>query len=190
MEDIDRWEHDPMWDDEQSRETYRLPLALTPEEAAIQGSRLGVGVPENELYRMAGYYCAKSPMTHRAAFKHAIDFLVMDGTPILAASSGRVVEIQQHSDEWGDDVAFRDKLNYVTIQHTPTEFTQYCHVMKKTVRDAGLHVGSVVKPGQVIGAVGKNGITDRDHLHFIVFRLDRNPSPFGFKSLVPKWQDV
>lgn len=188
MEDIDRWEHDPMWDDEQSREIYRLPLQLTPEEAAIQGSKLVVGVPEKEQYSLAGYCCAKSPMTHRAAFKHAIDFLVQDGTPVLAASSGRVAEIQQHSDQWGSDISFRDKLNYITIQHTPTEFTQYCHVLKNSAHDAGIYVGKEVKAGQVIGVVGKNGITDRDHLHFIVFRLDQNPSPFGFKSLVPRWK--
>jgi len=190
MDDIDRWEKDPMWDDEVSREFYNLPLALTTKEAIDQGKKLGVGVPEDELYQTAHYYCAMSPMTYRSAFKHAIDFLVLDGTPILAASSGMVVETQEHSDEWGDDVAFRDKLNYITVQHTPTEYSQYCHVMKNSARDAGICVGAAVKEGQVIGIVGKNEITDRDHLHFIVFRLDKNPSPFGFKSLVSKWKDV
>lgn len=188
MEDIDRWANDPLWDDEQSLELYRLPLDLSPETAMQYAAQLVDGIPANELYKVRHYTCAMSPQTHRAAFKHAIDFLVLDGTPVLAAASGMVVEVQEHSDEWGDDVVYRDKLNYVTIQTSLREFTQYCHLEKNSVSGAGLYVGSAVREGQVIGTVGKTGLTDRDHLHFIVFRLDRNPSPFGFKSLVPQWQ--
>jgi murein DD-endopeptidase MepM/ murein hydrolase activator NlpD len=188
MDDLSTWADSPLWNDERSKLTYQLPLALTPEEAQSQGALLATGIPANELYRTAHYTCCKSPTTHRAAFKHAIDFLVLDDTPILAADGGMVVEIQQHSDEWGDNISYRDKLNYITIQHSPTEFTQYCHLARNSVRTAGLYVGSAIKAGQIIGSVGKTGLTDRDHLHFIVFRLDRNPSPFGFKSLVPRWK--
>lgn len=187
MDDIDRWADDPMWDNEASRLTYRLPLDLTPTEAKEQGEQLRHKMSEQDLYHTAHYLCAKSIQTHRAAFKHAIDFLVLDGTPILAANSGRVVEIQEHSNVWGDDESFRDTLNYITIQHTATEFTQYCHLTQNSVRKAKLYVGAAVRTGQVIAQVGKTGITDRDHLHFIVFRPDHNPSPFGFKSLVPQW---
>lgn len=187
MDDLDRWADSPMWDDEKSRLEYRLPLNLTPEEAAEQSNQLKAGIPENDLYSTAHYLCAKSPLTHRAAFKHAIDFLVLDGTAILAAGGGMVVEVQEQSNEWGDDLAFRDKLNYVTIQHSATEFTQYCHLAQNSMRDAQLCVGSAVREGQVIATVGKTGLTNRDHLHFIVFRLDQNPSPFSFKSLVPRW---
>lgn len=188
MDDLSKWSDSPLWDNEQSKQQYLLPLNLTVEEAQMHGNRLRTGVPINELYMTEHYLCCQSPQTHRAAFKHAIDFLVLDGTSILAAGSGMVTEVQQHSDEWGDDIAYRDKLNYITIQHSPTEFTQYCHLARNSVRDAGLYAGSVVKAGQVIGTVGKTGLTDRDHLHFIVFRLDRNPSPFKFKSLIPKWK--
>ncbi|MFM2424305.1 MAG: hypothetical protein RLZZ70_696 [Candidatus Parcubacteria bacterium] len=188
MDELDQWADSPVWDNELSKQVYQLPLNLTIDEAAVQGNQLRIGIPANELYMTAHYMCCQSSQTHRAAFKHAIDFLVLDGAPILAAGSGMVIEIQQHSNEWGDDIAYRDKLNYITIQHSPTEFTQYCHLAKHSVCDAGLYVGSPVKAGQVIGTVGKTGLTDRDHLHFIVFRLDRNPSPFGFKSLVPRWK--
>jgi len=188
MDDIDRWANDPMWDDETSRLGYRLPLNLTPEKAVEQSIELKAGISEDELYQISHYWCAKSPLTHRAAFKHAIDFLVLDGTPILAAGGGLVIEVQQHSNEWGDDLTFRDKLNYMTVQHSATEFSQYCHLAQNSVRDAQVYVGSIVKVGQIIGTVGKTGLTDRDHLHFIVFRLDQNPSPFGFKSLVPLWK--
>lgn len=189
MDDIDRWANNPLWDDEMSRLVYDLPLNLSADEAARQGEQLKGGIPVNELYSTAQYLCAKSPLTHRAAFKHAIDFLVLDGTEILAASAGTVIEIQQHSNEWGDDIdIYRDKLNYLTIRHSATEYTQYCHLTQNSVSEAGLSVGDVVQAGQVIGRVGKTGLTDRDHLHFIVFRLDQNPSPFKFKSLIPQWK--
>lgn len=188
MEDLDNWANDAMWDSEVSRLSYCLPLDLAPKDADDQGEKLKAGIPDDELYKIMHYWCAKSPLTHRAAFKNAIDFLVLDESPIIAAGGGRVVEVQQHSNEWGDDLSFRDKLNYITIQHSATEFSQYCHLAQNSVRDALVHIGGMVKEGQVIGTVGKTGLTDRDHLHFIVFRLDNNPSPFGFKSLVPKWK--
>jgi murein DD-endopeptidase MepM/ murein hydrolase activator NlpD len=51
-------------------------------------------------------------------------------------------------------------------------------------------IGSIVKTGQPIGFVGKTGWTDRDHLHFIVFRLEKdNPeNSFGFRSLEIKFR--
>ena len=188
MDDLTRWANDPLWDDEQSHLQYRLPLDLSPDVAATHANQLIYGIPSCELYMTAHYVCAKSPQTHRAAFKHAIDFLVLDGTSVVAASGGIIVEVQQHSNEWGSDLAYRDKLNYITIQTSRTEYIQYCHLAKDSVRNQGLGVGSVVREGQIVATLGKTGLTDRDHLHFVVFRLDRNPSPFCFKSLVPRWR--
>ena len=144
------------------------------------------GIPENELYKTAHYICAVSPLTHRAAFKHAIDFLVLDGNEVFAAADGTVMEVQENSNEWGDDVRFRDALNYLTIEHYGGEFSQYCHLARNSVGKARVYIGTKVRQGQVIAKVGKTGLTDRDHLHFIVFRGDKNPSPFPFKSLVPR----
>lgn len=50
-----------------------------------------------------------------------------------------------------------------------------------------IEIGQYVKKGQPIGIVGKSGWTDRDHLHFIVYRKDKN-FPFGFKSLKIKFE--
>ena len=81
----------------------------------------------------------------------------------------------------GDDPEFRDQLNYLTIRHENGEFSQYCHLAKGSVSAMGLRKGSIVQQGQQIATVGKTGWTDRDHLHFVVFRADSNK--FGFKSL-------
>ena len=188
MDDINIWADNPMWDNEVSSGIYLRPLQLSAKVAYEQGKKLTENIPENELYWLSHYLCAESPSSHRAAFKNAIDFLVLDGTEVLASASGIVTEIQESSDKWGDDIKYRDYLNYVTIQHANGEFSQYCHLLQWSVRESGILIGSQVEQGQVIAKVGKTGLTDRDHLHFIVFRGFRNESPFQFKSLVPQFE--
>ena len=155
MDDIDQWADNPIWDDEQTKGRYRIPLGLSRNEARRQGKLLRSGIPENELYKTAHYICAVSPLTHRAAFKHAIDFLVLDGNEVFAAADGTVMEVQENSNEWGDDVRFRDALNYLTIEHYGGEFSQYCHLARNSVGKARVYIGTKVRQGQVIAKVGK-----------------------------------
>lgn len=196
MEDLEKWADDARWDDEISEGIYNFPIKLNKKVADKQGLALAqattdrIAVPQDELYKLEQYWCAKSPLTHRAAYKHAIDFLVEDGTPILAARWGTVKEIVQHHSDWGDNIRYRDTLNYITLDHRDREFTQYCHVAQHSAQESGLVLGSVVKAGQQIGLVGKTGLTDRDHLHFIVFRGYQNDSLFQFKSLVPRFKKL
>ncbi len=187
MDDLTTWENHPMWNNELSKNSYIFPVNIPASSAKAQGQALSDGIPAEEIYTVGHYICAKSPQTHRAAFKHAVDFLVLDGTPIIATRAGTVFEIQEHSNSWGDDISFRDTLNYITLQHDNGEFTQYCHLAQYSCRDSNIRVGHKVRTGQCIGTVGKTGLTDRDHLHFIVFRGHRNESPFQFKSLRPQW---
>lgn len=183
MDDLTTWASSPIWDDEVSQGTYLYPLKIDDKTAQKEGKRLAVGNPADETYRLGCYYCATSPHTHRGPYRHAIDFLVPDGTPVVAAAEGVVVEIQQHSDKYGDGPEFRGYLNHLTIQHENGEFSQYCHLAKNSPAQYGVFIGQQVMRGQAIATVGKTGWTDRDHLHFIVFRSDRNESPFTFKSL-------
>lgn len=163
MEEFEKWAASPLWDDEPAKGQYIYPLLIDPKEAKEAGWKLAVGNPPDETYELDCYVCAKSPHSHLGPFRHAIDFLVPDGTPVLAAADGRVVEVQEHSTEWGTTSAFRDKLNYLTIAHPNGEFSQYCHLAPKSVSQGGIAVGSEVKRGQPIAIVGKTGWTDRDH---------------------------
>ena len=121
--------------------------------------------------------------------KWAVDFLVPDGTLVLAARDGRVHELYLKSKKWGPTEELAGETNYITIEHQdgsgPIEYSQYCHVAcPRWYRRQLVKQGSWVKAGQPISYVEKNGWTDRDHLHFMVFRLDCDTSnPFGFKSL-------
>lgn len=188
MEDFEQWAGDTRFDDERSELLFKYPLSIKANIATREGLRLAVGNPPDETYRRECFVCASSPQSHLGPFKWAIDFLVPDGTPVLAAYKGKVIEVQEHSDSWGEGPEYRDLLNYLTIQHPNGEFTQYCHLEKDSVSRSGISVGSLVKQGQQVGMVGKTGWTDRDHLHFITFRTSKPIGPFSFKSLQPTFK--
>ena len=191
MADLQKSADHPTWlISESSKYIYKLPVALSQDEARVAGKNLSAGIPAEQIRQVGVYTTATSPHSHIGPFLHAIDFLVPDGTEVLAALDGEIIEVVQGNTEWGDGSEYRDKLNFLTIKHFDykigkVEFSQYCHLAKDSVTVLGLKVGSRVEAGQVIAKVGKTGWTDRDHLHFIVFRLDRNcaDNPFGFRSL-------
>lgn len=211
MDELQAVANHPIWHDgEESRGQYGYPVPATPWKAGRwtwrnwknlaartvvvndKGERYTLieGIPEGELYERNGIWCAKSPQSHLGPFLHAIDFLVPDGTPVLAVQNGTVKRFYDGDNEWGDGPRFRDKVNFMDIEHACQygEVTEYCHLAKGSVTALGIKWGDSVKKGQVIGMVGKTGWTDRDHLHFIVFRNDdHNPdNPLEgtkFKSL-------
>jgi murein DD-endopeptidase MepM/ murein hydrolase activator NlpD len=177
-----------LWEEESSKLTYSLPVPLT-EEIAAKGLALAYDIPRDKLVKIGTIITLPSPESHIGPFRSAIDFAVEDGTPVLAAQDGKVFAIEDSNNRWGSTEDFANSLNYVTIQHSSGEFSEYAHLAQSSVSELGLKVGAAVKRGQQIGKVGKTGWTDRDHLHFLVFRLDQGtgelPNKSGFKSLVP-----
>lgn len=81
------------------------------------------------------------------------DFHVAAGTPILAAAAGTVI-FTGNGGPYG---------NLTEIQHPDGVQTWYAHQSRISTT-----VGSRVRPGQVIGAVGATGNTTGPHLHFEV----------------------
>ncbi len=183
LEALERWSTRSFWDDEPTKNQYGWPLSVEPQEAKTIGDLLAHDISSERVYMLGGYVCTTSPESHRGPYRHAVDFLVLDGTPVFAALDGRVVEVYEHSSTWGPTPDFVEDLNYLTLAHVNGEYSQYCHLAKSSVRASGLCVGMNVQKGQPIALVGKTGWTDRDHLHFIVFRGFNNESPFKFKSL-------
>ena len=171
---------DPYWDDEASRFVYPFPLPLN-DRFLLEGKDIAKGNPIGETYIIKPFVLATSPESHIGPFKHARDFLVPRETSVLAVADGIIIEVWESCDQWGNSSEFRDYLNYLTLQHDNGEFSQYCHLAKRSVSKLGLHVGDRIRKGDYIGVTGMSGWMDRPHLHFIVFRNDSNQ--FGFKSL-------
>lgn len=182
---------DQCWDDEESKGIYFFPTNRRRRLFSLGigkiDAKLKMGISDRELYQLGSLWCTKSPQSHTGPFRWATDFLVEDGSPVFAARSGKIIETVESNTRWGDDENFRYYLNYVTIQHEDGEMSQYCHLKKDSVSKAGFSLGTYVSKGDRIGLVGKTGWTDRDHLHFLVFRYDENR--FGFKSLKPRWSE-
>ncbi len=87
------------------------------------------------------------------------------GRPILAPADGRVV--------WARDGArelppFKESKrheagNFVILQHTPDEFTEFRHLQSGSV---AVHEGEEVRAGEQIGRCGNSGNALTPHLHF------------------------
>ncbi len=126
------------------------------------------------------------PKAHFAHFKHAIDFILPEGTKLLAVRSGIVVDIKIDSKEGGADPKYNDikYMNYITIKHSNGEFSQYVHLKHN---GALVKVGEKVKQGQPIAISGNTGFSTTPHLHFHIFKL--NNSEIGWNSLEIRFKD-
>lgn len=188
-----------VFDNEESRIIYTYPLSVKSATKISKIRCLLDGIPQKEIYNVGYFKTAKSPESHIGPFKNAIDFLVPDREIVYAAQSGIVLEIKEDSTTFGDGEKFRDYANYITIEHDKSyapqrghiefikEYSQYIHLERFSVSKMNIEIGQRIEKGRPIGIVGKSGWTDRDHLHFIVYRED-GKSPFGFKSLKIKFK--
>ena len=114
---------------------------------------------------------------HFGPYCHAIDYLMPDGSSILAPMQGVVVQVKDDSDRGGPSQEFVNDLNYITIAHG-NEFSQLCHIRH---RGALVRAGQQVKEGELIAYTGSTGWTYEPHLHFMVFRRANNE--WGFQSI-------
>jgi murein DD-endopeptidase MepM/ murein hydrolase activator NlpD len=96
----------------------------------------------------------------------ALDFGMPEGTPIYAAREGVVYHYKDNSDEGGILPKYKNKANFIIIQHADGSFGCYWHLKKDGV---AVKSGPVAK-GQLIGYSGATGFIFKPHLHFSVKR--------------------
>jgi murein DD-endopeptidase MepM/ murein hydrolase activator NlpD len=106
----------------------------------------------------------KHPILNRIRAHKGVDYAAKRGTPIRATGNGKII-FRGRKGGYG---------NVIVIRHGSTYSTLYGH-MDHFRR--GLHTGSKVKQGQVIGYVGMTGLATGPHLHyeFRVHGVHRNP---------------
>lgn len=140
-----------------------------------------------EKYKLPGYRL----LSHQrlASTRYAKDLSVRIGTPVLAVEDGVVVSIQSDSDKYinpithsrykvlfrennlsieelkrleGELIEFSKKYtNHVQVNQVDDYIAQYIHLGKNTP----VRVDQKIKRGDVLGAVGLNGLTTGPHLH-------------------------
>lgn len=94
---------------------------------------------------------------------NAVDFGAPSGTPIMAAASGDVVVAREGG--WNGGYG-----SYVVISHSNGSQTLYSHMS-----DVATYDGAHVVQGQVIGYVGRTGMSTGPHLHFEIRNGIQNP---------------
>lgn len=108
------------------------------------------------------------PFTGKNEFHSGIDFASESGTPITAVAGG-VVTFSAETSDYG---------NLVEVNHGSSFETRYAHCKTRLV-----HVGDVVKKGQIIALVGSTGRSTAPHVHFEVYKNGRVVDPATYLRL-------
>lgn len=127
-----------------SRNRYRLPV---PKDALIAIDR------------------TSSP-AHIGKLRNAVDFLVPENTPVLAAADGIVTYVKSDSRKGGPTMNYWFDSNFIVLQHLHGEYSRYDHLAHMSAK---VRVGQQVQAGQLIAQTGMTGFTFVPHLHFHVF---------------------
>ena len=116
---------------------------------------------------------------------YAVDFALPEGTPVLAARGGVVMQVRSDFEQAGQDRE-RDGggANYVRILHDDGSMALYGHLQAGSV---AARVGEPVRQGQCIARSGNTGFSTGPHLHFVVqanrgMRLEAIP----FRMVAPQ----
>lgn len=98
--------------------------------------------------------------------RDAIDFALPEGTPVVAARRGKVMQVRGNFTENGTDPQRdRDRANFIRILHEDGSMAVYAHLKANGVL---VRSGQQVEAGQRIGLSGNTGFSTAPHLHFVV----------------------
>jgi len=116
----------------------------------------------------SGFGMRNHPILGYSRMHRGLDFGAPAGTPIMAAGDG-VVEMIGPNGSYG---------NYVRIRHNDFYSTAYAHMSRFA---AGIHRGTLVHQGEIIGYVGATGLATGPHLHYEVLAHDHQVNPMSVK---------
>ena len=108
------------------------------------------------------------PVLRRRRPHLGVDFAAHVGTPVRAAASG-VVTFAGYKGQYG---------NQIGVDHDAPYATSYSHLQRIA---RGIRLGTTVRKGQVIGYVGRSGLTTGPHLHFMLFKNGSYVNPLTMK---------
>jgi murein DD-endopeptidase MepM/ murein hydrolase activator NlpD len=108
------------------------------------------------------YGMRRHPILGYRRMHSGLDFRAAHGTPIYAATDGRVTYSGRNG-SYG---------NYVRLNHAGGLGTGYAHMSRIAV-----HNGQQVRRGQVIGYVGSTGLSTGAHLHYEMYRGGQKIDP-------------
>lgn len=124
----------------------------------------------NTEHRVIQSYDGK--YSHQAPLQYALDFEMGIGTKIYAARAGTVIGRNSTFPSQGSkNKSELSNANFIQIMHKDNTIGFYAHLKQG---GALVDVGEQVKQGELIGLSGCSGFCDGAHLHFEVFKWNKD----------------
>lgn len=98
--------------------------------------------------------------------ENSLDFIMPEGTEVLAAREGLVIDIVQSNNRCCLTRDCAPLGNYVTTLHSDGTIAQYYHLQQNGVQ---VKIGDKVNKSQPIAYSGNTGWSSGPHLHFNVY---------------------
>ena len=146
---------------------FGQPVNGQSEQTEQTGPTEQTGTNAADDFRISIPFGYQNPYTEASASHTGMDFIADEGTPVLAAASGKV-RCVDFSAEWG---------NYLILDHEEGYSTLYACLQETTVS-----AGDEAEAGTQIGTVGKSGMATGPHLHL---ELWLNEQPIDPSTYLP-----
>ncbi|WGL17934.1 M23 family metallopeptidase [Microbulbifer bruguierae] len=131
----------------------------------LQDEQFIAGRPINRGWMSSRYGYRTDPFSGRRTLHKGVDFAGKKGSDVVSVAAGVVT--------WAEERSGYGQL--VEVNHGNGYKTRYGHNSELKV---GL--GDVVKKGQVIALMGSSGRSTGPHVHFEVFKNDRQVDPASY----------
>ena len=109
-------------------------------------------------------------LSHRGAERYTLDFGMPVGTPVHAARDGVVVLVEDSHDTGCAREECGRYANFVIVLHSDGTTGEYFHLARGSVQ---VRVGDRLERGRWLARSGNTGFSTAPHLHFGVYRTDR-----------------
>jgi murein DD-endopeptidase MepM/ murein hydrolase activator NlpD len=121
-------------------------------------------------YGVRRYYNGKFANDY---YHRGLDYAGAEGSPVIAPAAGKVALVGKVSQ------GFRVHGNVVGIDHGQGVTSILMHLSRINVKE-----GDIVKPGQLIGAVGATGASTGPHLHWGLYVNGKSVDPTPWRTKV------
>lgn len=152
--------------DKRQSGSFALEMKAVPGDPAAQPDDFVYRLPlDTSAFRIDQGFDGKFSHTD-AQSRYAIDFAADEGTPVIAAREGVVMQVEDDFEGAGlNREKFGARANQVRILHADGTMAVYAHLQPESVV---VQPGQRVRVGQRLGGSGNTGYSSGPHLHFAV----------------------